>query len=289
MQMIKTCLLLFFLLPLMLFSDPLEKKLSDHIIYNKEGANPIGYLKLSKDNPIQESTYLYVKFAIEEFKKYKVPFVVFDIDSPGGEVFAALKISQELKKLDSQDGIPVVAFIDNWALSAGALMAYSCRFIGITPDASMGAAEPVLMAEQGKMETASEKVNSALRAEFANAARFFGRDPLIAEAMVDKDIILVIRSGQVCRLESETDIITTGKNPDKIISRKGKLLTLDAMQLMNLGVADFEVPYQPLDAATNTGSMIPFSECLLSKQPFFHQIPDAYLIDYQSSKISFFS
>ncbi len=46
---------------------------------------------------------------------------------------------------------------------------------------ALGAAEPVLMGETGKLETASEKINSALRADFANRARFFDRNPLLAE------------------------------------------------------------------------------------------------------------
>jgi membrane-bound ClpP family serine protease len=273
-------------------SSSLENSLKEHIIYNHQGPNTIGYLHLAKDTPISESTYLYVKFALDNFKEIKVPFVVLDIDSPGGEVFAALKISQELKKLDSEHHIPVVAFIDNWALSAGALLAYSCRYIGITSDASMGAAEPVTASGDGKMESASEKINSALRAEFSNTARFYGRDPLIAEAMVDKDVILVQRKGQIIRLENESEVITTGDDADIVISRKGKLLTLDAKQLIDLQVADFSVPYQPLESLTKKEkeeNRFPFSKFLISKQPFFQQIPEANLQGFSSSKISFFT
>ncbi len=274
------------------YGQPLEENLSSSILYDKQGENLIGYLHLGKEEPIQESTYLYVKFALEAFRAQGASFVLLDIDSPGGGVFAALKISQELKKLDSQFHIPVVAFIDNWALSAGALIAYSCRFIGITTDASMGAAEPVIASSDGKMETASEKINSALRAEFSNTARFFGRDPLIAEAMVDKDILLVKRKGKVIRLESEKDLILSGKNPDQIITRKGKLLTLDSKEMIDLGVADFAVAYQTLSPITEKEKeegRWSFSKHLLSSQPFFHGITNPVLIDYQNSKIGFFS
>ena len=85
----------------------------------------------------------------------------------------------------------------------------------------MGAAEPLTMEGQ-KMEVASEKVNSALRADFANRASFFGRNPHIAEAMVDKDIILVLREGAIVRLDSD-DQIHKGDHPDQVISPKGKL------------------------------------------------------------------
>ncbi|NDD58723.1 MAG: hypothetical protein EBZ47_05665 [Chlamydiae bacterium] len=273
-------------------SPTADEKLSTQIRLSSEDKGYIGYLKLSKDTPIQESTYLYVKFALEEFKKKKVPFVVLDIDSPGGEVFAALKISQELKKLDSQDHIPVIAFVDNWALSAGALIAYSCRFIAITPDASMGAAEPVIASSEGKMESASEKMNSALRAEFANTARYFGRDPLIAEAMVDKDIILVKRKGRILRLENESDILSSGSSKDIVISRKGKLLTLDAKLMLELNVADFEVPYtnlSPITEAQKEKGQWLFSQNLLSQQTYLQKAKDYTLVGYANRKIDFFA
>jgi membrane-bound ClpP family serine protease len=109
------------------------------------GPNKIGYLHLEKDHAIDSSTVLYVKFALDHFKKEGVKFVVLDLDTPGGEVFAAIKICEMLKNLDLQDKIPVIAYIDNWAISAGAMIAYSCRYIGITSSASMGAAEPILI------------------------------------------------------------------------------------------------------------------------------------------------
>ena len=78
----------------------------------------MGYLAIEKDRGIDQSTYLYVKFALEEFKKQKVPFIVLTY-MLGGEVFASMKISELLQKIDAEDHIPVVAFIDNWAISAG--------------------------------------------------------------------------------------------------------------------------------------------------------------------------
>lgn len=268
-----------------LHSASISDRLQEHIHFTKEGKNLIGYLHLSKDAPITEATYLYVKFALEDFKRRGVCFVALDLNTPGGEVFAALKISEELKKLDRQDHIPVIAFIDNWALSAGALLAYSCRFIACRDDALIGAAEPVIMSESGKMESASEKITSALRAEFASTASFFGRDPSIAQAMVDKDIILVEREGKIIRLHSMQEVAS-----DKIISEGGKLLTLTAKEMMEYGVADFSVAYETLAAKSEKDQdLVPFASSLLSKEPFLSSIPDAYFVGYKSAKISFFT
>lgn len=220
---------LFLVLVTTLKSQPFEQFFSSK-------PSKVGYLHLDKDHAIDPSTVLYVKFSLDHFKKEKVGVVVLDLDTPGGEVFSALKIAQMLKNLDIQDGIPVIAYIDNWAISAGAMLAYACRFIGSTNAASMGAAEPVMVDAGGQMSSASEKVNSALRSEFSNLAQFWGRDPNLAEAMVDKDIILVLREGKIVKLDDEGQ----KKKSDRLITAKGKLLTLNAVQLKEYQVADFE-------------------------------------------------
>ena len=273
-------------------SSTLDERLGAAIAIHSEADNLIGYIHIPKDRSIDESTYLYVKFALEHYKKLGVCFILLDLNTPGGEVFAAMKIADLLHRIDVQDHIPVVAFIDNWAISAGAMLAYSSRFIGITKTSSMGAAEPITMGSEGKMETASEKINSALRAEFVNLAHFYGRNPLIAEAMVDKDMILVRRDGKIIRLEKEEEIHTQGDNPDQIISRQGKLLTLNAEELIDYGVADFLVgPHAlvPITEQEAAAGEWPASKNLLFQQPFFAQIPQAKIVNFFDWKIGFFS
>jgi membrane-bound ClpP family serine protease len=287
------CFFFFFSTALFCLEDSVDKhRLQEFIHYQPTGPNPIGYLSIEKHRMIDQSTYLYIKFALDHFKKINVPFVVLRLNTPGGEVFAAMQIAQLLQNLDVNDHIPVIAFIDNWAISAGAMLAYSCRFIAATTTASMGAAEPQTVSNENQMESASEKVNSALRSEFANLARFYGRDPLIAEAMVDKDLILVLREGNIIKLEDENQIRLSGENPDQVISKKGKLLTLNAEQLINLKVADFEVAPQallPLTEEEKQSGQWPASKNLLFQEPFLASIPQATLISFHDWRISFFA
>jgi len=238
-----------------------------------QGALKGGYLSLNKDHPINNASYLYLKYGLEEFRKQQVDFILLDLDSPGGEVFSALRMVTELQKIDRDDKIPVIALVDDWALSAGALLAYSCRFIGVTSLASMGAAEPVVVSSDGNMHTAEEKMVSALRVEFAKAATLYGRNPLIAEAMVDKDMVVVIRKGVVTSLLSDAEI----EPEDVIISSSGKLLTLDAKQLIDLSVANFSVP--SLGILTGEKS--------LRENPFFAR--EIEWISYTNWKIDFFA
>ena len=156
----------------------------------------------------------------------------------------------------------------------------------------MGAAEPVYAGETGKMEAASEKVNSAIRADFANRARFFDRNPLLAEAMVDKDLILVLRHGTIQKLDNENQIRLTGPDPDVIISPKGKLLTLNAEQMVDYGVADFILPPEKLPEITPSEKKAgewPANKMLLFQAPFFSTIPQATIHSYQMDwKTQFF-
>ncbi len=266
-------------------ADALFTKLKKAIKFNKEGTNTVGLIHIgNKNSEISQATWVYVKNALDYYKKHKPIFIILQLNTPGGEVFAAEKISNALKEMDTQYDTPIVAFINNWAMSAGAMLAYSCRYITVTKDGSMGAAEPVFAGEGGKMEAAPEKVNSALRADFANRASFFDRNPYIAEAMVDKDIILVYRHGKVIKLDSEKSIRTKGLAPDKIITDKGKLLTLDAEELMRYGVADFML--QPVRTALITAEekekgRWPANKSLVFQEKFFKQIPTAVIDEYK--------
>lgn len=265
-----------------------EGQLRNHIDIDPDGPNVIGHILIdNRESGINESTWLYVKQALEFYKgsKNRKPiFIILELNTPGGEVFAAQKISDALKELDIQSNIPVVTYINNWAISAGAMIAYSTRFILATKDASMGAAEPIIQDETGKMASASEKINSAIRTDFANRASFFDRNPNIAEAMVDKDIILVKRDGKIIQLDSESQIRSAGPDADLVISTKGKLLTLSSGQMMEYGVADAIVPptkTEPITALEKESGQWPANKMAIFHLPFFKEIPNAVIDSYQ--------
>ena len=260
-----------------------EENLAAAIEVDSDGPNPIAHIRIDdRGSGISQSTWLYVKSALDSYRKMepKPRFLILELNTPGGEVFAAQEISDALKNLDVNDRIPVVAYINNWAISAGAMLAYSSRFITVVKDGSMGAAEPVLAGEGGEMKSASEKINSALRTDLANRAHFFDRNADIAEAMVDKSITLVFRNSEVVRLNSSDEILPS----DIVITHQDKLLTLNAQQLIEYGVADVMVPPTQLEAVTEieqSEGRWPLSKMLLGKLPFFSAIPDAVVYSYQ--------
>ncbi len=244
-----------------------------------------------KKQGISEATWMYVKAALDSYKEKKPACVILELNTPGGEVFVAQRISNAIRSLDTKDGIPVIAYVNNWAISAGAMLAYSCRFIVVAPDASMGAATPVFETAEG-MKAAPEKVNSALRSDFANRASFFDRDPDIARAMVDPDILLVRRNGQITVLAAESDFRGGAHGSDELICAKGKLLTLTADQMKDLGVADTVIPKDVAgipDEEIAQGTLL--SKTPLRAIPGLSEFPDVpietFQMDMKTSIVSF--
>ena len=109
--------------------------------------------------------------------------VLLEIDTPGGRLDAVLQMRDDL--LDSS--VPTIAYVNRTAFSAGALIAIAAEEIYMPPGAVIGAATPV---DGATGETASEKVVSAVRTTFATTAEARGRNPLVAEAMVDPAVVI---------------------------------------------------------------------------------------------------
>jgi len=257
--------------------------LNQRIKYSDTEVNKVGYISIPIDRQIDQSTFVHAKLALEDFRKNKAIFVLLELNTPGGQVFSAQKISSFLREIDLQYDIPVVAFINNWAVSAGAMLAYACRYIAVTPFSIMGAAEPVI-STGSEVKQASEKINSALRAEFMNLAATYGRNQDIAEAMVDQDVILVFRNNRIVKLQNNSQI----KQTDEIISNKGKLLTLNSDALRKYGVADIFVPFQKNNSIKDQDNQS-IEKSLFFQQNFFKDIPNVQVITYRDWKTGFFS
>lgn len=253
---------------------------AEHIHFSKDGPNTVGYIRVDdREGSISQSTWVYVKSAMDYYKEHKPIFIILELNTPGGEVFPAMNISDALRQLDNEYNIPIVAVINNWAISAGAMLAYSSRYITTVKDGAMGAAEPVTI-KDGEMQSVSEKVNSAFRTDFANRAGFYNRNPLIAEKMVDKSSILVFRNNTITHLNQESEILPS----DVVISGKDKLLTLNAEQMLKYNVADMilePVKLVPLTAQEQSTGQWPAEKSILFHQQFFKSIPRVTVQEFQ--------
>ncbi len=118
--------------------------------------------------------------AIAEAEKEKVDFILIDMDTYGGLVSDADAIRTALLRTK----IPTIVYIKNNAASAGALISIACDSIFMASGSTIGAASVVN--EQG--ELMPEKYQSYMRKKIRATAEETGRNPLIAEGMVDENM-----------------------------------------------------------------------------------------------------
>jgi membrane-bound serine protease (ClpP class) len=112
--------------------------------------------------------------------------IVLDVDTFGGRVDAAVQIRDALLGAEP----PVIAYVHPRAISAGALISYAADHIVFAPGGSMGAVTPVQQNDEGGMEAVDEKMTSYMRAEMRTTAEANGRDGDLAEAMVDRTLVV---------------------------------------------------------------------------------------------------
>lgn len=145
---------------------------------------------------IEPGLAVVVERALEEARKLGAKAIIFRVDTPGGRVDSAVEIASAIMEAPCR----TIAYIEGMgAISAGALISYSCNDMIMTPGSNIGAATPVIPSAQGMLPTGEKEV-SFMRAKMRALAESNGHNPDIAQAMVDKDIELrsyVDESGQI--------------------------------------------------------------------------------------------
>ncbi len=124
-----------------------------------------------------------VKLALAQAEAVKADLILIEMDTYGGAVTDADEIRTRL--LESK--IPVYVFINKDAASAGALISIACDSIYMAPGASIGAAT-VVNGSDGA--AAPDKYQSYMRSMMRSTAEATGRNPQIAEAMVDEKLVV---------------------------------------------------------------------------------------------------
>lgn len=198
---------------------------------------------------IDSSTVALLKRAAGHIRARKPDLVLVEIDTPGGEMGAMVRVGEELAKLHP---IPTVAFITPsaegrtmaGAFSAGVYVSISCREIYMAPATSIGASAPIMMTPGGGFEMAPEKFLSAARAQFRARAEQYGYSVNLIQAMVDKDLEIfevVVDGKKLFLTEGEMEALKTqGKEfawPKTPYDSKTKLLTLTDREAVAAGLA----------------------------------------------------
>lgn len=176
-------------------------------------------MKISAE--IDPRTNRYSELALEEAEDIEADIIILEIDTYGG----AVNDADDIRTRFLEEEKPVWVFINKDAASAGALISIACDSIYMAPGASIGAAT-VVVGTTG--QAAPDKYQSYMRSIMRSTAEANGRDPKIAEAMVDEEIEIdsITEAGKVLTF-STSEAIKNGfceaqvKSVEEILARNG--------------------------------------------------------------------
>jgi membrane-bound serine protease (ClpP class) len=149
----------------------------------------------------------YIRRVIDDAEKKGASAIIFEVNTFGGRVDAATQIKDAI----IHSPVRTIAYVNDRAVSAGALISLSCEKIVMHAGSVIGASTVV----DGEGKKQSEKYQAYMRSEMRSTAERYGRRKDIAEGMVDEKV-------QVEQL-----------NPDG-----NKLISLTALEAKNFGICD---------------------------------------------------
>jgi len=161
------------------------------------------------DKMIAAPLWRLVKKSFDEADSLNADYMLIHMNTYGGQV----DIADSMRTLILNYPIPVMVFIDNQAISAGALIAISADSIYMRPGSSIGAATVVNQTGEkmpdkyqsfmrGMMRATAEAHGKKAVVRDGDTTWVWHRDPEIAQAMVDPSIVLkgIVDTGQVLTL-----------------------------------------------------------------------------------------
>jgi membrane-bound serine protease (ClpP class) len=157
---------------------------------------------LELKHEIDPGTSWYVSRGFAAAEDAKADLVLIHMDTYGGYLLDGDSIRSRIL----QSPLRTIVFIDHNAASAGALIALACDSIYMAPGSSIGAAT-VVNGSDGN--AAPDKYQSYMRGIMRATAEKTGRNPAIAEKMVDEKLELpgLSPAGQVITFSTEEALL----------------------------------------------------------------------------------
>ena len=171
-------------------------------------------LKVGREDLINKQSFRFWRRMLRRAEDEKARAVLFDLDTPGGYAYETKEIMSEITRLK----IPCYAFVNENALSAGALMSVATDGIYMSPEGTIGAAGIVSGSGAEIGDMMRKKLHSAFEAQIRSVAEKKGYDPELIRAMMipeDRDRVfgaVVVRAGELLTLTaSEATSLRDGK------------------------------------------------------------------------------
>ncbi len=179
------------------------------------------FYRIRLDQDIDKAAQRLVVLGLEKAKKAGADYVLLDLDTYGGAVDAADSIRSAILRYD----LPVIAFVNMQAASAGALISIACDSIYMKTGSSIGAA--TVVDQSGAVMP--DKYQSFMRGMMRSTAQATGRDPMIAEAMVSADDVLSLTPEEAMEVGYCNGICETAEDVARVVSA-GKSFTIMNME-----------------------------------------------------------
>lgn len=174
------------------------------------------FYRIRIDMDIDKASQRKVVTGLEKALETDADYVILDLDTYGGAVDAADSIRSAILRYEK----PVIAFVNMQAASAGALISIACDSIYMKTGSSIGAA--TVVDQTGNVMP--DKYQSFMRGMMRSTAQATGRDPHIAESMVDTANVLSLTPDEAINVgycegicESEVEVAQVISHGNKFI------------------------------------------------------------------------
>lgn len=204
------------------------------------GDRPVYILPLQ--GPIDKSMLFIFRRAFEQIERENPAAVIIDMDTPGGGLIQTEEIINWIRSRK----VPVYSYVNNDALSAGAIISLGCDGIFMAPGSKIGSAMPIAMTPFGGVQElpdeVAEKMLSNVRSLVRGLAQENGHWEDLAEAMVDPQKRVEV-GGQTISEEGELLNLTAQEAIEIIPPREKPVLAeaivddMDAL-LEHVGLGD---------------------------------------------------
>ena len=140
------------------------------------------FYRIRLDRDIDKAAQRQMVEGLKKAADCEADYILLDLDTYGGAVDAADSIRSAILRCET----PVLAYVNLQAASAGALISIACDSIYMKTGSSIGAA--TVVDQTGNVMP--DKYQSFMRGMMRSTAQATGRDPIIAESMVDTANVL---------------------------------------------------------------------------------------------------
>ena len=177
--------------------------------------------------------------AMDKAEAAGADLILLEVNSPGGLKTQSLQMARRLRDCKAY----TIVIVNNEAISGGSLVSLGCDEIQINPDAKFGdSGEITFDTEQWAWRLIEPKIESYLSRDARDLAESKGRNPDLAEAMVDSDHLVYSKKTDDGKLEFtavESDEVLKPDAPWELVieTKKGRFLTVSGQRAVELGLA----------------------------------------------------